>query len=94
MLENIHGQGSIKRRYLPRRLRYPTERVGEAAAISAVPKLMSSKLRAHIPSEIALKVPEAMIADPTDGTGVFFHRFEVPSYWILEVPKANQRESN
>ena len=44
---------------------------------------MLSKLRVQIPSETAMNVPEAATVDPTDGTGVFLHRFEDPSYWIL-----------
>ena len=66
-------------------LRYPTGRVGEAVIVSDVPKLTSSKLRTHIPSETVLNVPVTMTADPTDGAGVFLHRLEVPSYWILEI---------
>jgi len=54
-------------------------RVGEEIAVSTAPKLMSSRFRIHPCSEVSLKVPEATIVDPTDGNGVFFHRFELPS---------------
>ena len=78
-------------RVYPPGLRYPVGRDGEVVTVSDVPKLTSSKLRTHIPSEIILKVPVAMTADPTDGGGVFFQRFEVPSYWILEIQQISIR---